>query len=375
MIPLFKVRMAKEAPERVREVLESGYIGQGPMVEKFETLLEAKFGRRPLTTSSCTHALDLAYYLVGVQRYSIVISTPMTCLATNLPLYHRGARIVWADTEPYTGNIDPDDVERIIKLHKQRHEHITAIVCVAWTGRDVRERLEEVSTKYNIPVIEDAAHVFHRKEWGQPEDWYTAYSFQAIKHLTTGDGGALIVPKGEYDRAKRLRWFGLDRTKGGMRGGDAVPEAGFKYHMNDIAAAIGIANFNEACDSVARARDNAKYYQTQLKRAHVIQAPPPDETSSWWMYVIQTPRRKQFIKFMAKRGIMVGTAHRDNRLSYLWPPNIDYGTPNVTEYDAEQCSIPVGWWLNWDTREAIVAALMEWDSQLPMRSPKRREVG
>jgi dTDP-4-amino-4,6-dideoxygalactose transaminase len=369
MIPLFKVNMAQDAYLRVAEVLRSGYIGQGKVVEKFEDVLEKKFGRRPLTTSSCTHALDLAYHLAEIKPYtdSIVISTPMTCLATNMPLVHRRAKIVWADIDPLTGNIDPHSVERLLKYWDG---YVEAVVIVDWAGRECdTAHLAELSARWDIPIIEDAAHVFHSKpcRHDYPDNWYTAYSFQAIKHLTCGDGGALIVPKAQYQRAKLLRWFGLDRTKGGMRSDQNVSEAGYKYHMNDINAAIGLANFSRANDSVMRARENASFYNDALSRTRKVTCPPPDEGSSWWMYVIRTPERERFIKFMAKRGIEVGAAHRRNDRSECMRQceyDKDGKLPGVAAYDAEQCSIPVGWWLSVNDLHTIADAVLAWDKKV-----------
>ena len=187
MIPLFRVNMSPTAKEAVAKVLDSGYVGQGPKVEFFEKMLEEVYGVKPLATSGCTHALDLAYHLAHLSPGSKVISTPMTCTASNSPLVNRYCLIKWADIE--------------------------AVVVVDWAGRQVdTKRISEIVTPYHIPVIEDAAHVFFKHHDKYPPNWYTAYSYGAIKHLTTVTGGSLIVPPEQYERAKLLRWFGLDRT-------------------------------------------------------------------------------------------------------------------------------------------------------------------
>ena len=108
MIHLFQVHMSSQVSGMLADTIHSGYVGQGPRVEEFEKKLHDEWGSIsvPLATSSCTHALDLAYHLCGITHGSEVISTPMTCSATNIPLVTRGAKIVWADVDPVTGLID-----------------------------------------------------------------------------------------------------------------------------------------------------------------------------------------------------------------------------------------------------------------------------
>src|SRR5688500_474369 len=115
MIRMFQVRMAAHAPQMVAAVLESGYIGQGPKVEQLESQLQARLGHRNLLAlNSCTAALDLSLHLIGVGPGDEVVTTPITCTATNAVIVRRGATPVWADVDPHTGLISPDDVGRKI---------------------------------------------------------------------------------------------------------------------------------------------------------------------------------------------------------------------------------------------------------------------
>ncbi len=128
-IPLFKVRLAAEVLAPLGETLMSGYIGQGPRVDAFEQALVPWFGNKNvLALNSGTSALHLALRLAGVEHGDEVISTPMTCTATNVPITAMGARIVWADIDPSTGNIDPLDIERKITSRTK------AVIAVHWAG-------------------------------------------------------------------------------------------------------------------------------------------------------------------------------------------------------------------------------------------------
>ena len=243
MIPLFKVKMSETAAGAVTKVLASGFIGQGPVVEQFEDklwqVLESK--TRPVTVNSCTAAIDLALELLGIEDGDEIITTPQTCFASYVNAIHRGARIRWADIDPLTGLIQPESVKKLI-TNKTK-----AIIAVDWAGKFCNYK--ELK-KLAIPVIEDAAHVwdvFINNKTNIERGDYICYSFQAIKFLTCGDGGILICPEETQDEARILRWYGLDRTKNeSFRCTQNITKVGFKYHMNDINASIGLSNIGVA---------------------------------------------------------------------------------------------------------------------------------
>src|SRR5262249_23243562 len=146
----------------LRDVLYSGYIGQGPQVERFEDGLRTFFGwPNVLTVNSGTSAIQLALRLAGV-RGGEVITSPVTCVATNMPILAEGAQPVWTDIDPATGNIDPEDVRRKVTWETR------AIVAVHWGGQPCDlDALNEIGAKYGIPVIEDAAHALGAEWDGQ----------------------------------------------------------------------------------------------------------------------------------------------------------------------------------------------------------------
>ena len=189
-IPLFKVHMPKDVDKPLLEVLHSGYIGQGPKVEEFEKKLSQFLGtENVLTLNSGTSALHLALRLANVGEGDEVISTPMTCSATNEPILAAGAKIVWADVFPENGLIDPSSIEK--KITKKTK----AIVGVHWGGMPFQiDEINKIALENNLKVIEDAAHAlgaeFNGTKIGSHSD-YVCFSFQAIKHLTTVDGGAI----------------------------------------------------------------------------------------------------------------------------------------------------------------------------------------
>ena len=351
MIDLFKVRMSNEAHIRVKEVLESGTIAQGPRVDAFEDMLqkELKTTTKPVTVNSCTSAIDLALELCGVGPGDEVISTPQTCFASQIGILHRHARIRWADIDPLTGLADPDSIVKLI------NEKTKAIVAVNWAGRicDFKKL-----KSFGVPVIEDAAHTWdsfftNKVERGD----YICYSFQAIKFLTSGDGGMVICPNEEKEHeARLLRWFGLDRTKKeSFRCTQNITKAGFKYHMNDISAAIGMSNLSEARDSVLASRQNSKYLIDNIKNDKVV-LPVFDDTTSFWLFSmhVMNGNKKDFEKHLADNGIASSPVHFRNDMYDCTIKFKEDELSGVSAFDKTQICIPNGWWLTQENLDHIV---------------------
>lgn len=347
-IPLFKPFMAEDAPAKVAEVLTSGYIGQGPQVEAFEAELHAFLETpvRPVTVNSCTSAITLALRLIGVGRGDTVISTPQTCAATNLPILHTGAKIEWADIDPFTGLIDPRTITPGMAARAR------AIVAVDWGGQLCDYAALRTFRK---PIIQDAAHHFtyDRNRHGD----YICYSFQAIKHLTTGDGGALIPPPEFAERARLLRWYGLDRTKGdSFRCSQDIIEGGYKFHMNDIAAAIGRANLREQTAVQAAWARNAKRIGCAIQNPWLEVAAMA--TCPWFLPVF-TIDGAGFEAHMKAQGIACSPVHRRND-TFSCLADFETCLPGVTEFSEKARAIPCGWWLTERDCARIVEAVNAW---------------
>jgi dTDP-4-amino-4,6-dideoxygalactose transaminase len=363
MIPLFRVAMSPEAPARAAEVLGSGSIGQGAKVEEFERALAGRVGRdEVVTVNSATAGLHLALHMVARQDDDDdgeVLSTPLTMEATNWAILANRLRIKWVDVDPATLNVDLDDLARKISPKTR------AIMIVHFAGYPVdldRLRaiidLAEARFGFRPPVIEDCAHAWGATYGGAPIGSHgnlCVFSFQAIKHLTCGDGGALVLPTEELRRrATRLRWFGIDRTADRLRNAPDVAEWGFKFHMNDINASIGLANLPWADDVLARHRANAAFYDRELVGIPGLELTEraADRRSSFWIYPMKVEDRDGFIKRMDEAGIMTSNVHERNDLhTAVRPysallPGLDRVAPRVV-------CVPVGWWVTEEQRTHI----------------------
>jgi perosamine synthetase len=346
MISLFKPRMEPGVKDAVSKVLYSGFIGQGQKVEEFEKALIPWVGRETiLTTNSCTSALTLALHLSGVGRGHEVISTPMTCAATNTPIVNAGAKVIWADVSPVTGLIDPEDVRRKITCRTK------AVVCVHYGGRPCDlDALRDICKEKGLKLIEDAAHAlgarYNGTRIGSHGD-FACFSFQAIKHLTTVDGGLLSCKsKKDYERAKLLRWYGIRRPSDLTKN---VSEAGYKFHMNDVNAVIGLENLKGLKHDLFLRRTNAFYYSEVLSFS-----------SARWLFIKHVKNRRQFIYHMAKQGVQVGTVHERNDKYTMFRGSNNVHLPGVDEFCKTQVAIPVGPHVTEKDRIRIIRAMRGW---------------
>ena len=357
MIPLFKVKMSDTATDAVSKVLQSGFIGQGPVVEQFEDALQEalRTKTRPVTVNSCTSAIDLAFELIGVRPGDEIIATPQTCFASNVHIIHRSATIRWADIDPITGLIDPESVKSLITPKTK------AIIAVNWAGKIADYKALK---QFGIPVIEDAAHTWDTFLTEEIERGnYICYSFQAIKFLTTGDGGALVCddPAKEAE-ARILRWYGLDRTKNeSFRCTQDITKVGFKYHMNDINASIGLENIDAARQSVTLSRLNSKFYSSLVNNP-LLTLPEWDSTCSYWLFSmhVKAGLKDHFTKYLADRGIASSPVHYRNDLYSSISQFREGPLPGVDQFTDTQLCIPNGWWLDQNDLATVVQALNEY---------------
>ncbi len=320
-IVLFHPHMPRKAKEYVCDTLDSRWIGQGPKVDLFEARFRAQFDQPGpcVSTGSGTDALHLAYILAGIQPGHEVLVPLFTCTATNLPLLYIGAKPVFVDVDPVTLNISVPDLRRKIS------DKTRAIVCVHYGGLpcDMAE-IRALAEEYSIPVIEDAAHALGARYDGKPIgaiSEFTMYSFQAIKHLTTGDGGLLTFLDASLDpMARRLRWFGIDRAnkQKGIWEND-ITEIGFKYQLTDIGAAIGLAGLEEFDETLAyRRRLYQRYLANLAGVAHVqiVNDFDPRKEHAAWLFTIMVERRVDCQMKLRSRRIESGQTHyRNDRYS------------------------------------------------------------
>jgi dTDP-4-amino-4,6-dideoxygalactose transaminase len=357
-IPLFKVFMPAEVDAPLLETLHSGYLAEGPRVREFSETVRTFLGAQyAIPVSSCTMALTVSYDAAGISAGDEVISTPLTCVATNTPLLHLGARIVWADCEPRTGMIDPKSLEKIITKKTK------AIVVLHKDGDLAKmDEILAIAKAHNLKVIEDAAHTFGAKYKGRNVGTFgdfTCFSLQAIKQVTTGDGGIVTCTnEDDYRRAKALKWFGLDKEMipaGTNPWLQDISLVGYKANMNDIAATIGLVQMRHADDILARHHRNGKLYNELLAGIPGIQLieREVDNFETYWTYAILAEKRDAVRSALMAEGIAAMEVHPRNDTYSIFAAS-RRELPGVDYFSARQLSLPCGWWVEDDDIRRIV---------------------
>jgi len=373
-ISLFKPFVPPEATHQVVDTLSSRWVGQGPKTTLFEQQFLSIESQHPYSTAiavgSGTDALHLSYILAGIGEGDEVIVPLFTCTATNIPLLYLKADLKFVDISIDSLNVDLDALESSIT------DKTKAIVLVHYGGLPIDlDRIASISSKYGIPVIQDGAHSFGLRWKGLPMSSYsryTMYSFQAIKHITTGDGGMILISSdthesltAEYNLATRLRWFGIDRQKkqSGTWEND-IKEVGYKYQMTDLGASLGLASLAYADSIIAHRTKLLTLYRDLLKGINGIEffsgnPTPADQEyihAAWLCTVLVDERRNLQAKLLASNIESNQVHYRNDRYSiFKQHLNANAHFPNMDMIEDKYLVLP----LHMAMRESDVIRICE----------------
>jgi perosamine synthetase len=323
MIPLFKPSLGKAEEQAVVKTLRSGWLGNGPQAAQLEQQMAKLTGTKyAVALNSATAALHLSL-LTTIKPGDEVISSSLTFVAANQAILLAGGKIVFADVDPDTLSTDTGDV--ISKITSKTK----AIIVTHYGGHpaDMKPLLKFIRGK-EITLIEDCAHgsgaYYYTKHVG---GWGTlgCFSFAAIKNLTTGDGGMVVTnDKKLADRIRHLAWSGISSStwlRYGKKGKAKkweydVTDLGFKYQMNDIAASIGLVQFNKLPASNAKRKAVTERYHRAFAKAKWIKTltPKPWSKSSHHNYFIQVDAkvRDRLIEYLNGLGISANVHYLPN---------------------------------------------------------------
>ena len=298
----------------VSEVLASDWLTTGPKVKEFEEKLAETTGAKfVVVLSSGTAALHAAYSAAGIKDGDEIITSPLTFAATaNAALYLK-AKPCFADVEYQTGNIDPLQVEKTIT------EKTKAIAPVDFAGHPAElERIKGIARKNNLLVIEDAAHALGAackgKKVGSVSDM-TTFSFHPLKHITTGEGGAVTTNSRKYyEKLLSFRSHGFSVNKESDLWRREMLQLGYNYRLTDLQSALGISQLKKLDFFIAKRRQIASEYNERLAALSAYLELPSEKNSvvsSHHLYVIKVKRgeeerEKLFVYLHAKKiGVQV----------------------------------------------------------------------
>ena len=345
--PLFYPYIAKSSIKSIQTVLKSRWIGQGPLVDDFERVFKNKFAKNNecVAVGSGTDALHLASILANIKNNDEVICPVFTCTATNIPLLYIGAKIKFADIDPKTMNISIEHVKKLITKKTK------AIIFVNYGGVPCDlDELNKLKNKHKLILIQDAAQSlgsqFKNKDITNYAD-FTIFSFQAIKHITSGDGGLLsFKDKKLLDVARRIRWFGIDRIKkqGGTWEND-IKEVGYKYQMTDLGARLLLDTLKEYKKIKSHRKKIFDIYKKILsknKKIKILDTSKLSLTNSHWLCTIITDKRELLQKKLRKLNIETNQVHfRNDRYSIFYKFVKNKKFPNMDVYENKYLVIPL----------------------------------
>lgn len=314
-IPLFKPYLGEEELEQIRDCFKSGWVGLGPKTLEFENLLTRYIGvRYAICTNSCTSALHLALEVLGVKGKDVLLPS-LTFVATAHAVLHAGGKPVWVDVDEDTLCLSSQS------LRKSIGDRSACIIPVHYAGHPCEmNEILEIAGEKGIDVVEDAAQAlgsaYRGKKIGSLSSTMTCFSFHATKNITTGEGGAITTNYEELNtKLRQYRFLGADRdtwtrlNEAKERYWHFICEnVGYKYYMNDVAAAIGIAQIQKLPSILERKTYLFNRYTEKLKGIPNVKVPVvhPHVITNAYSYVIKCERRDELMMFLAEKGVTTG---------------------------------------------------------------------
>lgn len=363
-IPVFRPSYGEEELEGVKECLEKGWTGNGPKVKAFEEQFANYIGTRyAVSTNSCTASLHLSLQALEIKGRE-VISTPMTFVSTNHAILYNGGIPVFADIEPDTLNISVESIKRKITPRTK------GIIVVHFGGHACdMDAILKLAEEHGLFVLEDVAHGCGGEYRGKKLGSMGAlgcFSFHAVKNLAIGDGGMITTNNASfYERLLKTRWLGISKDtwaraeKGSYSWDYFVGEVGFKYHMNDIGAAIGLAQLKRLDERNQRRAEIARIYDNKLKDMPGMKVPPvcPYVTRhARHNYVLRVERRNNLVEFLKQQGIATGVHYRPNNHYPMYEDQKD-ATPVAEEVWQKIVTLPLFPSMTQEEIDHVIASL------------------
>lgn len=342
MIPYGKQTIDQDDIQAVVDVLKSDFLTTGPKIAEFEQTVADYVGAKyAVAISNGTSALHAACFAAGIGPGDEVITTPLTFAASANCVLYCGGTPVFADVDPKTYNIDPEDIRRKIT------DRTKAIIAVHLAGQPCdMDAIHSIAHEYGLIVIEDGAHalgsVYKGKKVGSLSDM-TTFSFHPVKPITTGEGGMIVTDNEEfYKKMALFRSHGITRDDSMMTRNDGPWfyqqfDLGYNYRITDIQCALGCSQMKKLDRFLARRKEIVARYNEAFADCDNIITPYQlsDTESGWHLYIVQVKNcyRRQVFEAMREKGIGVNVHYIP---VYMHPYYQEHGYENVHCANAEE---------------------------------------
>lgn len=342
MIPYGKQTIEQDDIQAVVDVLQSDFLTTGPKIAEFEQTVADYVGAKyAVAISNGTSALHAACFAAGIGPGDEVITTPLTFAASANCVLYCGGTPVFADVDPKTYNIDPEDIRRKIT------DRTKAIIAVHLAGQPCdMDAIHSIAREHGLIVIEDGAHalgsVYKGKKVGSMSDM-TTFSFHSVKPITTGEGGMIVTDKENfYKKMVLFRSHGITRDDSMMTRNDGPWfyqqfDLGYNYRITDIQCALGCSQMKKLDRFLARRKEIVARYNEAFADCDNIITPYQlsDTESGWHLYIVQVKNcdRRQVFEAMREKGIGVNVHYIP---VYMHPYYQEHGYENVHCANAEE---------------------------------------
>lgn len=342
MIPYGRQTIEDDDIDAVIEVLKSDYLTTGPKIAEFEKSVADYVGAKyAVAISNGTSALHAACFAAGIGTGDEVITTPITFAASSNCVLYCGGTPVFADIDPKTYNIDPDDIRKKIT------DKTKAIIAVHLAGQPCdMDEIHKIAKENSLIVIEDGAHalgsVYKGKKVGSLSDM-TTFSFHPVKPITTGEGGMIVTDNEEfYKKMVLFRSHGITRDEAMMTRKDGPWfyqqfDLGFNYRITDIQCALGCSQMKKLDRFLAKRKEIVLRYNEAFADCENIVTPYqlPETESGWHLYIVQVKNcdRKQIFEALRDKGIGVNVHYIP---VYMHPYYQEHGYKDVHCKNAEE---------------------------------------
>lgn len=340
-IPVFKPVLGEDTIQHIRNGFELGWLGMGSITKEFEDRISDFLeldGRYVLSTNTGTSALHLGLKNASIGPGDEVITPSFNCVADHHAIRMVGADIVMCDIKEDNLGIDCKKMEELIT------EKTKAIIPLHYSGIPCdQKKIYEIAKKYNLRVLEDCCHAFGTEINGKKLGSYgdmAVFSFDPIKTITSVDGGCLILDdKKDLERLQEMRLLGMDndtfaryKNERLWKGYD-VSREGFRYHLNNILASIGISQIKEVKEIIASRQEVCKKYNESFRKLEGVVIPNSNYLGiSPFCYVLRIldDKREKLIEFLKNRSIDTGI-HWTPAHKFSYFSNVKCGNMETTE--------------------------------------------
>jgi perosamine synthetase len=352
MIPIYKPYMPEGIISELNTILYSGQLGFGHYGKLFEKQLQQYIGcDYLLTIISYNQALQIVLSTLALKFGDEIIASPVSCLASNQPFAVKGLKIVWADVDPESGCMNPEDVKSKITKNTKAifHNHFCGYL------GDI-DAINAIGQEFGIPVVDDGIEAFGSeykgRKLGNVGTDVTVFSFQTVRLPNTIDGGGLVFKSKElFDKAKLIRDYGIERSDFRTSTGEINPNCdieleGFGGLMSEINSFIGVKQINELPSLLKKQRNNASIWEKQFSDNENISSliKTHNTNPNYWVYGTMCKNKQNEIGDFKNKGYYATGVHINNNIYSVFNNKINL--KGVNQFMNHFVAIPCGWWID-----------------------------